>query len=204
MRLSGRGVRCVRGGREVFSGLDFESPPARRWPSPAANGSGKTSLLRLIAGLADAGRRLDRSRGRRGRTDAGPNRPIISATATRMKPALERAGKSGVLAGFSRRRGVRCRAKPRRGRARSCRRICRRPICRPDSGDGCRSPGCWRCGGRSGCWTSRPRRSIPPARACLPTLMRDHLARGGLIIAATHAPLGIAGRELRIGEGRER
>ena len=51
MRLSGRGLRCVRGGREVFSGLDFEAPPARRWPSPAANGAGKTSLLRLIAGL---------------------------------------------------------------------------------------------------------------------------------------------------------
>ena len=24
MRLSGRGIRCVRGGREIFSGLDFE------------------------------------------------------------------------------------------------------------------------------------------------------------------------------------
>jgi len=30
-------------------------------------------------------------------------------------------------------------------------------------------------------------------------LMRDHLARGGLIIAATHGPLGIEARELRIG-----
>ena len=30
-------------------------------------------------------------------------------------------------------------------------------------------------------------------------LMGDHLSRGGLIIAATHAPLGIAARELRIG-----
>jgi heme exporter protein A len=30
-------------------------------------------------------------------------------------------------------------------------------------------------------------------------LMRDHLAGGGLIIAATHGPLGIAARELRIG-----
>ena len=30
-------------------------------------------------------------------------------------------------------------------------------------------------------------------------LMREHLARGGLIIAATHAPLGIESRELRIG-----
>jgi heme exporter protein A len=31
------------------------------------------------------------------------------------------------------------------------------------------------------------------------TLMGDHLARGGLIIAATHAPLGVEAKELRIG-----
>ena len=31
-------------------------------------------------------------------------------------------------------------------------------------------------------------------------LMGDHLARGGLIIAATHTPLGIASRSLRIGD----
>ena len=30
-------------------------------------------------------------------------------------------------------------------------------------------------------------------------VMRDHLARGGLIIAATHAPLGLQAKELRIG-----
>ena len=30
-------------------------------------------------------------------------------------------------------------------------------------------------------------------------LMRDHLAQGGLIIAATHTPLGIETRELRMG-----
>ena len=30
-------------------------------------------------------------------------------------------------------------------------------------------------------------------------LMREHLSGGGLIIAATHAPLGIEARELRIG-----
>jgi len=30
-------------------------------------------------------------------------------------------------------------------------------------------------------------------------LMQDHLARGGLIVAATHTPLGLTARELRIG-----
>ena len=29
--------------------------------------------------------------------------------------------------------------------------------------------------------------------------MREHLAGGGIIIAATHAPLGIEARELRMG-----
>src|SRR3978361_1379477 len=51
MRLSGRGVRCVRGGREVFSGLDFEASAGEALAVTGANGSGKTSPLRLIAGL---------------------------------------------------------------------------------------------------------------------------------------------------------
>src|ERR1700760_2548182 len=51
MRLSGRGVRCVRGGREVFSGLDFEAAGGEALAVIGANGSGKTSLLRMIAGL---------------------------------------------------------------------------------------------------------------------------------------------------------
>src|SRR5512136_665346 len=51
MRLSGRGVRCVRGGRDVFSGLDFEASSGEALAIIGANGSGKTSLLRMIAGL---------------------------------------------------------------------------------------------------------------------------------------------------------
>ena len=33
------------------------------------------------------------------------------------------------------------------------------------------------------------------------SLIADHLARGGLIIAATHAPLGMEAKELQIGGG---
>src|SRR5260370_32045966 len=54
MRLSGRGVRCVRGGREVFSGLDFAISAGEALAVTGSNGSGKTSLLRLIAGVLTA------------------------------------------------------------------------------------------------------------------------------------------------------
>src|SRR5256714_3803573 len=54
MRLSGRGVRCVRGGREVFSGLDFAVSAGEALAVTGPNGSGKTSLLRLIVGLLTA------------------------------------------------------------------------------------------------------------------------------------------------------
>lgn len=41
MQLSGRGVICVRGGREVFSGLDFEAVSGEAVAVVGRNGSGK-------------------------------------------------------------------------------------------------------------------------------------------------------------------
>src|SRR6266496_2684491 len=51
MRLRGRHIDCVRGGREVLSDLDFEVDSGQALSVVGPNGSGKTSLLRLIAGL---------------------------------------------------------------------------------------------------------------------------------------------------------
>jgi len=64
MRLLGRGVKCVWGGREVFTGPEFEVSSGEALAITGPNGSGKTSLLRMIAGLPLGRWRLDRPGGR--------------------------------------------------------------------------------------------------------------------------------------------
>jgi heme exporter protein A len=51
MTLSGRGLSCVRGGRRVFSGVGFAVAAGQALVLTGANGAGKSSLLRVIAGL---------------------------------------------------------------------------------------------------------------------------------------------------------
>src|SRR5262245_34477312 len=60
MRLLASDLACIRGGREVFSGLSFTVGPGEALLISGPNGAGKSSLLRLIAGLVRrAGGRLD-------------------------------------------------------------------------------------------------------------------------------------------------
>ncbi|NKB19858.1 MAG: heme ABC exporter ATP-binding protein CcmA [Alphaproteobacteria bacterium] len=51
MRFFGENLSCVRGERLVFSGLDFAVEPGTALVLTGSNGSGKTSLLRVMAGL---------------------------------------------------------------------------------------------------------------------------------------------------------
>lgn len=58
MRLAGSDLACVRGGRQVFKGLGFALDAGEALLVTGPNGVGKSSLLRLVAGLVrmDAGR----------------------------------------------------------------------------------------------------------------------------------------------------
>ncbi len=51
MELKGTDLGCVRGGRRVFSGVNFAVESSKSMVLTGANGAGKSSLLRLIAGL---------------------------------------------------------------------------------------------------------------------------------------------------------
>lgn len=50
--LAASRLACERGGRELFRELNFSLPAAAVLTVRGANGAGKTSLLRLLAGLA--------------------------------------------------------------------------------------------------------------------------------------------------------
>ena len=51
MQLTGDNLACSRGGREVFAGLNFSLSGGEALVVTGRNGAGKSSLLRMIAGL---------------------------------------------------------------------------------------------------------------------------------------------------------
>jgi heme exporter protein A len=199
MRLLGYGVRCVRGGREVFSGLDFEAASGEALAVTGPNGAGKTSLLRLIAGLLSmAGGSISLEAGETeltlpeqihylGHRDAMKPalsvlenlsfwRDFLGGEASDPKQSLAAVGldHAGHLPAAYLSAGQRRRLSIARLLA------VRRPVWLLDE----------------------PTNALDATgQSMFAALMGDHLARGGLIIAATHAPLGLQAKELRIGGG---
>ena len=199
MRLAGQDLRCVRAGREVFANLDFEAKAGEAVAVVGANGAGKTSLLRLIAGLiAPSGGHVVLDGGDSELTVAEQahylgHRDALKSALTVMEnlcfwseflggaasdptASLEAVGlghaahlPAGFLSAGQRRRLSIARLL-----------TIKRPI-----------------------WLLDEPTSALDARSqnVFAGLMTAHLAAGGLIMAATHTPLGIAARELRIGSG---
>jgi heme exporter protein A len=197
MRLSGRGVRCIRGGREVFFGLDFSASAGEALAVTGPNGAGKTSLLRLVAGL------LALSGGSIG-LDGGDSELTLAEQAhylghrDALKPSLSAienlafwrdflggdvfdaaAGLAAVGLDHAAHLPAAYLSAGQRRRLSIARLLTvRRPIWLLDE----------------------PTSALDAAgQTMFAALMRDHLKRGGLIVAATHAPLGVAAKELRMG-----
>jgi heme exporter protein A len=198
MRLSGRDVRCVRGGREVFSSLDFEASSGEALAVVGPNGSGKTSLLRLIAGLlAPADGSIVLEGGEDELTLAEQSHYLGHRDA--VKPALSVTENLRFWRDFL--GGVT--SDPAENLAIvELDHAARLPAAYLSAGQRRRLSIARLLTVRRPVWLlDEPTNALDTAgQKLFSTLMGDHLASGGLIIAATHMPLGIAARSLRVGE----
>ncbi|MBR0824663.1 heme ABC exporter ATP-binding protein CcmA [Bradyrhizobium manausense] len=197
MQLSGSAIRCVRGGREVFAGLDFHAVAGEALAVVGRNGSGKTSLLRLIAGLlVPAGGSIALSGG-----DAEltlPEQCHYLGHRDALKPALSVTENLSFWADFL--GGERCNATESLATV-GLDHATDLPAAFLSAGQRRRLSLARLLTVRRPVWLlDEPTTALDTAgQDMFCGLMGDHLARGGLIVAATHAPLGIESRELRIG-----
>jgi len=197
MRLSGSGVRCVRGGREVFCGLDFEACSGEALAVTGSNGSGKTSLLRMIAGLlAMAGGSIGLEGGETELTL--PEQAHYLGHRDALKPALSVMENLSFWRDFL---GGEAFDAAESLAAVGLDHAAQLPAAYLSAGQRRRLSLARLLAARRPVWLlDEPTSALDAAgQTMFAALMGDHLSRGGLIIAATHAPLGLATRELRIG-----
>jgi heme exporter protein A len=198
MRLSAVELACHRGGRDVFSGVSFAVASGEALTVTGRNGAGKSSLLRAVIGLV----RL--VQGRLALEGGDPELSIAEQShylghQDALKPSLSVAENLQFWAGFFGRRA-------------------------PDMQEPLAAVGLDALAGLPAAYLSAgQRRRLSIARLVavkrpvwlldepastldaasqeqLAGLMQAHLAAGGLILAATHGPIGLASsQELRLG-----
>jgi heme exporter protein A len=199
MRLSALDLTCRRGGRQVFAGLEFSIAAGEALAITGRNGSGKSSLLRLIAGLVRvAGGRIELEGADPELTIAEQahylgHQDALKSSLTvlenlqfwsRYLGGISAAPEAALvlvgLGGLAELPAAFLSAGQRRRLSIARLITVKRPIWLLDE----------------------PTSALDsPAQARLAELMRQHLADGGLILAATHGPIGFEGaKELRLGE----
>ena len=198
MRLEASGLVCLRGGREVFRGLEFSVAGGEAILVTGRNGAGKSSLLRMIAGLVRI------AAGRLEIADADPERTLPEQThylghQDALKPSLTVAENLGF---WTRYLGGTAPPQPALG-AVGLEPVAELPAAYLSAGQRRRLSIARLVAVPRPIWLlDEPTSALDrEAQETLAGLMRQHLSGGGLILAATHGPIGLDGaKELRLGE----
>ncbi|MBV9458273.1 MAG: heme ABC exporter ATP-binding protein CcmA [Bradyrhizobium sp.] len=196
MQLSGRGVTCVRGGREVFSGLDFEVTSGEALAVTGPNGSGKTSLLRLVAGLLMPTEGTIALQGGESELTLAEQAHYLGHRDA-LKPALSVAENLSFWRDFL---GGEMSKVDKSLKTVGIDHAAHLPAAYLSAGQRRRlSLARLLAVGRPVWLLDEPTAALDAGgQELFSSLMREHLGRGGLIVAATHGPLGVEARELRM------
>jgi len=198
MRLSAADLTCQRGGRELFSGLGFSLAGGEALVVTGRNGSGKSSLLRLIAGL------LRPDRGRISIEGGDPERSIAEQAhylghQDALKPSLT-VGEN--LRFWSAYLGPAENPPERALGQLGLEDLADLPAAYLSAGQKRRLSLARLLTAHRPLWLlDEPSAALDAeGQSRLTDLMVEHLARGGLILAAAHGPIGLANAlELKLG-----
>src|SRR5215213_8553592 len=198
MRLEGASLACVRGGREVFSGLGFALSGGEALLVIGRNGAGKSSLLRILAGLIrPAGGQLALADGDPDKTI--PEQAHYLGHQDALKPSLTVAENLAFWAGYLGGAEPPERALAAVGLAA----LADLPAGYLSAGQRRRLSIARLLAVPKPIWLlDEPTTALDrEAQDTLKSLMQRHLSDGGLIVAAAHGPIGLEpARELRLGE----
>lgn len=197
MRLFGTNLTCRRGGRDIFVGLNFSVASGEALMVSGRNGAGKSSLLRMVVGLVRiAHGTLDLEGGDRDLT-IGEQAHYLGHQDS-LKPSLSVAENLEFWAGFL---GPAIASRGAALAAVGLDTLADLPAGYLSAGQRRRLSLARLLAVKRPIWLlDEPASTLDAAgQRRLRDFMRSHLAAGGLIIAATHAALGIEGaQELRL------